>query len=128
MQLYFKHRKKIKPNLSKHCMGTLVTKSEDVLFDGKTCLEQLRAIIIDNEVQCLGEQLHQFPNGSYTLLITLAESHISIHTWPERLTVQLDVFLCNYMNDNSEKCENIYNDIVEYFDCQEINTTIVERL
>jgi S-adenosylmethionine decarboxylase len=128
MHLKFKHRQKIKPNLSKHCLGTIVTKTSDKLFDGAACLEAIQGILEDNKAQTLGEQLYEFPNKSFTLLVALAESHISIHTWPEKLTVQLDVFLCNYMHDNSQKCESIYNDIKEYFDCAEDNTTIIERL
>ncbi len=39
--------------------------------------------------------LHHFtPNGGITGVIVLAESHISIHTWPERSYAALDVFMC----------------------------------
>ena len=39
--------------------------------------------------------LHCFsPNGGITGLAVLAESHISIHTWPERTYAAVDVFMC----------------------------------
>ncbi|MBF0095127.1 MAG: adenosylmethionine decarboxylase [Alphaproteobacteria bacterium] len=39
--------------------------------------------------------LHHFtPNGGVSGVIVLAESHISIHTWPERGYAALDVFMC----------------------------------
>jgi S-adenosylmethionine decarboxylase len=39
--------------------------------------------------------LHRFqPNGGVTGVAVLAESHISIHTWPERGYAALDVFVC----------------------------------
>lgn len=123
-----KPRLKVLPILSKHCLGTLVVGNADKLFDGPGCIDALKKILGKNNVICLGEQLHQFPNNSFTLLVALSESHISIHTWPERLTVQLDVFLCNYMNNNTVMCEDIYNSIVEYFETTETNTTILERL
>ena len=113
--------------MSRHCIGTLIVKRNDLLFKGPECLEAMLHILEKNETACLGEQLHEFPNKSFSLLIALAESHISIHTWPERMTVQLDVFLCNYMRDNTEKCQNIYDDIVEYFNVVEANTTVIER-
>jgi S-adenosylmethionine decarboxylase len=124
----FKNRTKIKPELSTHFIGTIISQNGNKLLDGYGCLEVVRVIIKEHDAQCLGELMHEFPNKSFTLLLSMAESHISIHTWPERFTVQLDVFLCNYLNDNSKKCKNIYDDIVEYFDPQEINTTALERL
>jgi len=39
--------------------------------------------------------LHAFtPNGGISGVAVLAESHISIHTWPERGYAALDVFMC----------------------------------
>jgi S-adenosylmethionine decarboxylase len=35
-----------------------------------------------------------FPNGAITLLLILAESHLSVHTWPEENLVALDLFSC----------------------------------
>jgi S-adenosylmethionine decarboxylase len=39
--------------------------------------------------------LHHFtPNAGVSGVAVLAESHISIHTWPERQYAALDVFMC----------------------------------
>ncbi|MBI1181306.1 MAG: adenosylmethionine decarboxylase [Alphaproteobacteria bacterium] len=39
--------------------------------------------------------LHYFtPNGGVSGVAVLAESHISIHTWPERDYAAMDVFMC----------------------------------
>src|SRR5258708_30726558 len=35
-----------------------------------------------------------FPNGAITLVLILAESHLSIHTWPEERMVAIDLFSC----------------------------------
>jgi S-adenosylmethionine decarboxylase len=43
----------------------------------------------------LSIDLHCFtPNGGITGVALLAESHISIHTWPERAYAAVDVFMC----------------------------------
>jgi S-adenosylmethionine decarboxylase len=43
----------------------------------------------------LHTHLHHFtPNGGVSGVAVLAESHISIHTWPERNYGALDVFMC----------------------------------
>src|SRR5579859_2875958 len=35
-----------------------------------------------------------FPNGAITLVLILAESHLSVHTWPEESLVAIDLFSC----------------------------------
>ena len=46
--------------------------------------------------------LHHFtPNGGVSGVAVLAESHISIHTWPERGYAALDIFMCG--NTQPEK-------------------------
>ena len=46
----------------------------------------------------LGGDFHRFePNGVSGVLL-LAESHISIHTWPERGFAALDLFMCGECN------------------------------
>lgn len=39
--------------------------------------------------------LHRFtPSGGLSGVVVLAESHISVHSWPERGFVAFDVFMC----------------------------------
>ena len=43
--------------------------------------------------------LHHFtPNNGISGVAVLAESHISIHSWPETGYVALDVFMCGHAN------------------------------
>lgn len=43
----------------------------------------------------LQARLHTFsPSGGVTGVLLLAESHISIHTWPERQFAAVDLFMC----------------------------------
>jgi S-adenosylmethionine decarboxylase len=37
---------------------------------------------------------HFSPNGGVSGVLVLAESHISIHTWPERDFASIDIFMC----------------------------------
>ena len=48
---------------------------------------------------------HQGEPGGVTGAVLLAESHLAIHTWPERAGVTLDVYVCNFSTDNSGKAE-----------------------
>jgi S-adenosylmethionine decarboxylase len=43
----------------------------------------------------LHSHFHHFtPNGGVSGVVVLAESHISIHTWPERGFAAVDIFMC----------------------------------
>jgi S-adenosylmethionine decarboxylase len=42
----------------------------------------------------LGVHAHIFSSGGVTGIAVLEESHISIHTWPERGFAAIDIFMC----------------------------------
>ena len=46
----------------------------------------------------LGAQVHQFRPEGVTGVVLLAESHASVHTWPEAGLVTLDVFTCGALD------------------------------
>ncbi len=62
----------------------------------------------------LGEHFYQFDGfdkiqvGGATGAVVLAESHLAIHTWPERDGATLDVYVCNVTADNSARAEQLY--------------------
>lgn len=45
-------------------------------------------------VTLLGLEVHLFEPQGATAFAVLAESHLAVHTWPERDYVALDVFTC----------------------------------
>lgn len=50
----------------------------------------------------LSAHLHQFSDsGGVSGVVILAESHISIHTWPERDYAAIDVFMCGSCNPHN---------------------------
>jgi S-adenosylmethionine decarboxylase len=55
----------------------------------------LRAAAAAARVRVLGVNLHHFgPEQGVTGVALLAESHISIHTWPEEGLAAVDIFVC----------------------------------
>ena len=62
----------------------------------------------------LGEHFYQFDGfdkiqvGGATGAVVLAESHLAIHTWPERDGATLDVYVCNVTADKSARAEQLY--------------------
>ena len=116
------------PRLSRHYIATLVSKSPELLMDMPGCMAAIEKILAERNVECVGQVSHEFHNKSFTSVYALSESHISIHTWPERHVVQLDVFLCNYIHDNTSKGKSIFDAIIDYFKPYDVTSTIVERL
>ena len=57
--------------------------------------EALREAVLAAGATLLHIHLHHFsPNGGVSGVAVLAESHISVHTWPERGYAAFDVFMC----------------------------------
>jgi len=67
------------------------------------------------ELEKVGFSSYVFENNSFTASYCLKESHICIHTWPEIETVTLDVYICNYSQNNTEKVKNISADFIDFF-------------
>lgn len=61
-------------------------------------VRKIRKILIESAKRskntCLGVKIHKFSPCGITGFILLAESHISIHTWPELNYVAIDIFSC----------------------------------
>jgi len=57
--------------------------------------QAMRSAAVIAGATLLRVDLHHFtPNGGISGVAILAESHISIHTWPERAYAAVDVFMC----------------------------------
>ena len=55
----------------------------------------LREAAIVAGATILHSHFHHFtPNGGVSGVVVLAESHISIHSWPERNFAAVDIFMC----------------------------------
>ena len=89
---YFKDRAGVKfagVHLIIDCIGA---KNLDCLIKVELCL---RDAIKASGATLLHIHLHHFtPNGGISGVAVLAESHISIHSWPENGYAALDVFMC----------------------------------
>ena len=63
----------------------------------------------------LGDLFHEFDGGGVTGTVVLAESHLAIHTWPELQSVTLDVYVCNYTQDNGAKARQVVTDLMDLY-------------
>jgi S-adenosylmethionine decarboxylase len=60
-----------------------------------TDVERVRDILVAGAgaggATIVGEAFHVFPNGAVTGVLVLAQSHLSIHTWPEYALANVDL-------------------------------------
>ena len=88
--------------LGRHLLLELKNCNREVLND----LEFLRECLSEAAIQCgatmLGESFHHFSPQGVSGIISIAESHISIHTWPEYGYAAVDVFTCGDTVDPAE--------------------------
>lgn len=75
----------------------------------------------------VGEAYHDFDGGGFTGVICLAESHLSIHTWPDRQYITFDIYLSNFLQDNSPKARAIYKSVLTFFDATVIFENAIRR-
>ncbi len=101
---------------SMHLIATLTTDDAVVLKDLTSFSRFIDELIVSSDVNNLGKVEHSFDKGGgYTLVCCLAESHIAVHTWPEFKQVTLDVYLCNFLHDNTDKCQQLFDGLLRYY-------------
>jgi len=66
----------------------------ELLDDKKRILAILVTAAEKTHSQILGSKVHKFSPHGLTAVLLLAESHISIHTYPEYNFAALDVYTC----------------------------------
>ena len=67
----------------------------------------------------VAQAFHQFMDGDRpagaTGAVILAESHLAAHTWPELAAVTLDLYVCNFSQDNSATARAAFDRLIAVF-------------
>jgi len=94
------------------------------LGDVATIRRALRGAVKVSGVTLLKIQLHHFgPGRGVTGVALLAESHISIHTWPESKYAALDIFMCGAKSNPGAALETLK----EFFEPREVHVRRFRR-
>jgi len=110
--------------LGRHIIAELHGCDSGLLTDVDRALLILRRAVQAAGATYLGEFHRIFePWGGITAIIALAESHISIHTWPEYRYAALDIFTCGERTDPWKA----YEYIVDAYKPEKVNVTEVKR-
>ena len=82
--------------------------NEKLLNDVNGLMLMLDVICLKHNYTVLNKSYHVFDPIGCTVLYLLSESHISIHTFPEKNYIACDIYTCRQHQDNDEYVE-IYN-------------------
>jgi S-adenosylmethionine decarboxylase proenzyme len=80
----------------------------------------------------VGRLFHAFRDAAgkpagVTGAVVLAESHLAVHTWPEVGGVTLDIYVCNFSGDNSERANALFVEVIAAFAPQRMERKAVVR-
>ena len=93
-------------------------RNREMLASSAKLRETCVAACKDVGLTVLGDHFYQFEGldatqvGGATGAVVFAESHLAVHTWPERDGATLDVYVCNVTCDNSDKAEKLYDTLI----------------
>jgi len=95
---------------------------------GQHCIAAVQAA----GLQAVGQLFHAFPAtnlgpSGVTATVLLAESHLCVHTWPERGAVTLDVYVCNFGGDHSAKAQALMAALLALFAPQRVQHNQLQR-
>lgn len=93
------------------------------LETGLTGEDLLGKTVLESGLSCVLIRSHQFIPTGYTAIALLEESHITLHTWPEHRSVQIDIFTCG----SHEKARKAYSLLKSLFSPQHIAEHTLHR-
>ena len=109
--------------LGRHIVAELSMCNAEILSD----IDQVRAIMVRAALaaQATVRELafHKFEPHGVSGVVVLAESHLSIHTWPEHRYAAIDIYTCGETADPWKACDYM----AEKFMAQSLATSVVER-
>lgn len=108
-------------------------RGEPALLTDPERLSQLcTSLTVAAGLTVVAQRWHRFPDhagspGGVTGMLLLAESHLAVHTWPEFDGVTLDVYVCNFSEDNSGKARDLMSALEQALQPQRSNRQRLRR-
>ena len=104
-----------------HAMDAWV-RSASVLTDVEAVRDSLYAGATAGGATIVGEEFCVFPNGAVTGVLVLAQSHLSIHTWPEFALANVDL-----LSYGDLRGDVVLRVVSERLDAERVNVTCIPR-
>lgn len=106
-----------------HVLGNLFGCPKELLTKVDVLRDIMRKVVSEAKLITVGETFHQFEPEGATGVILLAESHFSVHTWPEDDFAAVDIFCCGNEGDP----EPAFDILCKYLKPAKIEKNVVKR-
>jgi len=107
----------------KHIIAELYgVKKELISYEGDV-REIVESVVDEAGLVRIGSVYKQFHPYGVTGIVLIAESHVSIHTWPEHGLVNLDIFTCG----EGSKAERAFQLFLEHLKPRYYKHQVLER-
>jgi S-adenosylmethionine decarboxylase len=104
-----------------HAMDVWVRDSS-ILTDAGELRTVLVAATEAGGATVVGQRFYAFPNGAVTGALLLAQSHLTIHTWPELRLANIDLLTCGDIDGDL-----VLMTIRDRLDVERANVRCIER-
>jgi len=109
-------------HMGEHLLVEVYNVPFDKLNDAKKIERICESACRTEGLEVLNKYVHQFDPYGVTCTVTLGESHLSCHTWPEKECVAIDIFTCGTKNPRSVAWW-----LLNYFDSDDYNMNQLNR-
>jgi S-adenosylmethionine decarboxylase proenzyme len=109
--------------LGEHYICDLSGCSAEIMLDSERAYALFSRAVRESGLTVIDEGFYKFSPHGFTGFLLLAESHASLHAWPEYGYCAIDLFTCNLGMDMAPLVENIKT----AFGAQSYNLRRLER-
>jgi S-adenosylmethionine decarboxylase len=109
--------------VGRHIIAELYGVSEELITNESTVRQILEEVTEKANLERVGSVFKQFNPHGVTGIVLIAESHVSIHTWPEFGLVNLDVFTCGDIS----KADKAFELFLEIFKPESYRHYVLDR-
>lgn len=109
--------------LGVHHIAELCDCNQELLNDSNFISTSLRQAVEHANATLIDEIKYEFTPQGITAVCLLSESHISIHTWPEKKYAAVDIFTCGNHTAPAQACKYLVNAL----ECKQPNIQIIMR-
>lgn len=109
--------------VGRHIIAELYGVQPELISREETVRAILEEAVDRAKLTKVGSSYKQFNPHGVTGFILIAESHISVHTWPEYELINLDVFTCG----DPSKAEEVFGYILEAFKPKHYRKCVLDR-
>jgi len=80
--------------LGEHFIFDLSNCNQEILMDGERAYSLFARAVRESGLTVVDEGFYKFSPHGFTCFLLLAESHASLHAWPEHNYCAIDLFTC----------------------------------